>query len=269
MWLSRFGVSLLPVLILSLPSSVRAAAGGATGFKWWLKDAGAVVSSPVSWDRSDLGKFGLVAAGAGAAFLWLDDNMEDSVEGVRHHALSVVSEKVRYLGDGAYLAPALGAAYAYGALAGNTGLSDAAMIGLESYVLSGAIVTVAKFSVHRYRPKKDFEENRVSEQKFLSGGNLSFPSGHSASAFSTARVAVWYFKDSAAAPYVCYGLASLVAWSRVNDNEHWTSDVVVGSAAGYFVADKVIKLNEGRRESGTALLPFYGAGPGFTAVSRF
>lgn len=82
-------------------------------------------------------------------------------------------------------------------------------------------------------------------------------------------MAAWYFRESPAAPYVCYGLAALAAWSRVEDGKHWVSDVAAGSAIGYFTADKVLKLHEGRRPAGAALLPVYAGGPGLTAVYRF
>ena len=263
----RKEITLLLALALSAPGFSRAAAGGV---KWWLKDAGAVATAPLHWEGSDFGKLGLVTAGAGLSLYLLDDHMEDRAEKLRDNEFSHLSEKVRYLGDGLVLVPLMGAAYAYGGLAGKGRLQNAALVGLESYLISGALVAAVKYSVHRPRPKTDPSFHSVSEQGFFSGSDVSFPSGHSAAAFSTARTAAWYFGDSGAAPYISYGLASLVAWSRVNDNEHWVSDVVVGGAAGYFVADKVIKLNEARAGGTTyALLPVYGAMPGVTAFCRF
>lgn len=107
------------------------------------------------------------------------------------------------------------------------------------------------------------------QSEFFSAKNLSFPSGHSASAFSSARVISWYLGDRGAGPVICYGIASLVAWSRVNDREHWASDVAVGSMPGYFTADKIISLNEARKGGGLTLLPFHGGAPGLTASFRF
>ena len=251
-------------LLLLLPPAASAGV-----LRDWAADTGSVVSAPLRWDGADFGKAGLVAAGAGLSFFWLDDRMADYAAETRHHALSELAEKAGFLGDGLFVAGAFGAAYGYGALSGRSGVKEAALVGLESWAISGLIVGAAKISVRRYRPGTVSGERRASGRHFFSTDSLSFPSGHSAAAFSSARVAAWYFRESPAAPYVCYGLAGLVAWSRVNDNEHWASDVFIGSVTGYFVADKVIKLNEGRRGAGTALLPFYGAGPGVTALYRF
>jgi len=237
--------------------------------KWWLKDAGTAAAAPFKWDTSDLKSIGIFTAAAGVSFLWFDDNLEDYSEKVKHNDFNVLSEKVRYLGDGLVVVPLFGAAYAYGAAGGGTKLQSAALVGLESYVVSGAFATLVKFSVHRPRPKTGGSYQSSGNQNFFSTRNLSFPSGHSTSAFSSARVISWYFGDRGAAPYISYGIASLVAWSRVNDREHWASDVVVGSMLGYFTADKIISLNEARRANTLSLLPFYGDAPGLTASLRF
>ena len=42
---------------------------------------------------------------------------------------------------------------------------------------------------------------------------------------------------------LAYGLAGLVAVSRVQLNKHWVSDVFIGSAIGYFVGKKISDLN--------------------------
>ena len=239
------------------------------GPEWWLKDAGAVISSPLHWGASDLKNIGIFSLAAGISFVWFDDNLEDYAKNVQGNEFNVLSEKVRYLGDGLIIVPLFGAGYAYGAAAGKSELQRASLIGLESYLVSGGIATLVKFSVHRPRPKTGGSYFRTSKERFFSPDNLSFPSGHSTSAFSSARVFSWYFRDYAAAPYISYGLASLVAWSRVNDSEHWASDVVVGSALGFFTAGKIIELNENRSPPNLSLLPAYASGPGVTVLYKF
>lgn len=240
--------------------------------RWWLKDAGAAIAAPLHWEAADFGKLGLVSAAVGVSYAWLDGIQQDRTYEKRRNGIDDISKGVSYMWDGTLLVPLFGGAYLYGASSDNGGLKNAALTGLESYLVSGALVDFAKLAVHRPRPKTGASRSELSEQKFFSGSNLSFPSGHSASAFSSARVAAWYFKDSPAAPYISYGLATLVAWSRVNDMQHWPSDVVAGSAAGYFVAGKIISMNESRT-GGTvqtaAILPFCGDQAGLTAYYRF
>lgn len=258
------------LLSAALVASAVAAGAEVMGApEWWLKDAAVTAAAPLNWDSSDLKGIGIVSAVAGVSFLWFDDNLEDYAKKVKHNDFNVLSEKVRYLGDGLVIVPLFGATYAYGAACGRPRIKNTALIGLESYVVSGAFATLVKFSIHRPRPKTGASYHSSANQNFFSPTNLSFPSGHSASAFSSARVASWYFGDRGVAPYISYGLASLVAWSRVNDREHWASDVAIGSMLGYFTADKIIALNEARRTSNLAILPFYGGGTGLTASLKF
>ncbi len=85
----------------------------------------------------------------------------------------------------------------------------------ESYASAMAAVYVLKPVVDRTRPN---------------GGHWSFPSGHATSAFAGAaflqRRYGWAFGIPA------YGLASYVAYSRVETKQHYTSDVVAGAAIG-------------------------------------
>ncbi len=58
----------------------------------------------------------------------------------------------------------------------------------------------------------------------------SFPSGHTTTAFAFASVVAmeheWYLGAGA------YALASFVAYSRMNDNEHYLHDVAMGATLG-------------------------------------
>jgi membrane-associated phospholipid phosphatase len=46
---------------------------------------------------------------------------------------------------------------------------------------------------------------------------------------------------------LAYGIATLTALSRVNDNAHWASDVFFGAIIGYFTAKAIMALNNGVR----------------------
>ena len=43
---------------------------------------------------------------------------------------------------------------------------------------------------------------------------------------------------------VSYSLATATSLGRVISKEHWTSDVIVGAALGYFIGRGVVKFNE-------------------------
>jgi PAP2 superfamily len=66
-------------------------------------------------------------------------------------------------------------------------------------------------------------------------GASSFPSGHTTVAFALATAVADQTHDGWS-DYVLYGAATLTALSRINDNNHWASDVLVGGVVGYLSA---------------------------------
>jgi membrane-associated phospholipid phosphatase len=81
----------------------------------------------------------------------------------------------------------------------------------------------------------------VTDRERPSGGDNSFPSGHSSAAFTNAVLAnrnLQYLSMSdnlrIALEVGNYVLASATAWARVEANAHWLSDVFAGAAIGYF-----------------------------------
>ena len=47
-------------------------------------------------------------------------------------------------------------------------------------------------------------------------------------------------------PVTCYGLATLVGLSRLTEDDHWMSDVLVGAVVGFAVGKMVVR-NQNKR----------------------
>jgi len=80
-------------------------------------------------------------------------------------------------------------------------------------------------------------------RRFAIGGGTSFPSGHASTVFQVAAV-LSHHAASTPVSLVLYGLAGTVAWQRIADQQHWSSDVWLGAAYGWAVARLVIRLHE-------------------------
>jgi len=114
----------------------------------------------------------------------------------------------------------------------------------ESYASAMAVTYVLKVAVDRTRPN---------------GGHQSFPSGHATSAFAGAAFLQRRYGWALGIP--AYGLASFVAYSRVEAKQHYTSDVVAGAAIGIatnlvFTHPRehvAIALDAGRAHAGCSL----------------
>ena len=97
-------------------------------------------------------------------------------------------------------------------------------------------------------------------------GHASFPSGHSSLAFATAT-ALDRETEAGWVPWVVYPIAGLVAWSRVHDDKHWTSDVVAGAALGAWTAAKTHDVLRERDRRAGRLGLWLGSGPGATRAA--
>lgn len=95
-------------------------------------------------------------------------------------------------------------------------------------VASSAIVSnILKYAVNRPRPFVTYP----FLEKVTSGGSPSFPSGHTADAFSIATsLSIAYPKWYIIIP--AYGWAGAVAYSRMDLGVHYPSDVFAGAIIG-------------------------------------
>ncbi len=119
------------------------------------------------------------------------------------------------------------------AVAGGRPGRRAAVQGLVSVAVSSAVVNLGVKQLGR-RARPDRAAALVPEARHVRmPTSLSFPSGHSASAFAFAT-GVGNRLPPVAVPL--HGLAGVVAYSRVHTGVHYPGDVVVGSLLGTVLA---------------------------------
>lgn len=108
--------------------------------------------------------------------------------------------------------------------AGNDRIADAGEVLLEAQLIQGALINIIKPVAHKQRPN--------------GGDYLSFPSGHTGTAFCTAAVLQHRFGWKLGLP--AYAAAVVTAMARMDVQAHWLSDAVMGAAiatvTGYAVS---------------------------------
>lgn len=218
--------------------------------KGYLTDTESILTSPLYWKGSQWTEAALVA-GITTALYSVDGAVKREVQKNRTSWGDETARAAKRFGDGQYTLPALWTFYFYGRFGKNERASETALLGLESFVLSGAFTSNLKILAHRDRPDTG-HSSHVWHGPGFSSSNLSFPSGHSTVAFSLATVFATEYADNRYIPPTAYGIATLTAMSRVNDNLHWLSDVFFGSAVGYFTAKAICANHFNPR---TAILP--------------
>jgi len=219
-------------------------------------DLSRLLQSPASWKEKDFLRLTAVI-GVGILCFSVDRSIHEWSEERRTSTSEDVARFGSTLGDGGVLGALLASLYVSGELFGERSLRKTALLSLESWLASGALVLALKHLTGRARPGT--EEGPASFHPFSLGSDFhSFPSGHASSAFAVAAVVADH-SSAVAVDAAAYSLATLVALSRVHRGSHWASDVWIGAAIGYFVGKKIASLNReeggGRVRVGFSLSP--------------
>jgi membrane-associated phospholipid phosphatase len=217
---------------------------GSEYFKGFLGDTRDVLMAPSGWSPSTWIKFSLLV-GLTATLADEEEDIQNWVQKHRNSDTDGVARFVKPFGDGKYTVPALAALYCVGHFSDDAKARRTALLGIESFVVTGIFTETIKHTSHKHRPRSGNLEEVVWDGPGVSSANLSFPSGHAASAFAVATVVASGYGDHAVVPPLVYGAATLCALSRVHDNAHWMSDVVIGTAIGHFTAKAIIGLSGG------------------------
>ena len=109
----------------------------------------------------------------------------------------------------------------------------------EAYADSAVVDLAIKAVTRRERPS-DVPPGRSFNDTFFNGGKSpfkgsSFPSGHAAGVFSVATVVATRYHNHKWVPWLAYGFATAISFSRVTTEAHFPSDVFLGAALGYTI----------------------------------
>lgn len=135
--------------------------------------------------------------------------------------------------------------YAVGLARRDSYAQQTALFAGQAVVDAEILATVMKNIDRRLRPIEIPPDGDYSHTWFKSNGRFlsgrgSFPSGHTMAAFSVATVFAERYKQHRWVPFVAYGLAGLVGFSRVPLQSHFPSDVFAGAALGFAISRYVV-----------------------------
>ncbi len=202
-----------------------------------------VLASPKKWKGGDFLSLSAVL-GAGLLLYSVDQDIQQWAQDHRSSSSEDIFKTIGQLGNGVVLIGLMAALYVSGEVSDNNSLRKTALLSLESCLTTGIIVSGLKSVVVRARPWTG--ESSHSFHPFSTRSRFaSFPSGHASTAFAMATV----IADQSKKAYIdilAYSLATMAAFSRVHLDKHWASDILVGSAIGYFVAKKISALDRNR-----------------------
>lgn len=224
----------------------RRVTGALTGeVKRYGADAISMARAPSSWNRSQWTRAAIVG-GVVAVAVAADPSIAAAVQRNRSSFTDGFSEAVTPFGGRRALNISAAVILA-GSLRHDPDLRDTGRDALEASILAGGIITpLLKRAVGRSRPLR--ERGAYDFDPFSS--NQSFPSGHATNAFAAASVFAARSKGWIV-PTVAYTLATGVAVSRMNDNVHYTSDVLAGALIGTITGRAVVARHLRESRTGT------------------
>jgi membrane-associated phospholipid phosphatase len=134
--------------------------------------------------------------------------------------------------------PEVAGFYLWGVAADNQKARETGVLGGEALLDGLIVVEVLKTAAGRNRPDAASKPGNFFE------GGASFPSGHSIETWALASVIAHEYRNHKWVPWVAYGLSGVVGAARFSAQQHYASDVIAGSAMGFFIGRYVVNTHE-------------------------
>ena len=229
--------------------------------KGYVFDTAGILASPAHWDKRDWATAGGAVAATGLVYT-LDAGIRRAAQRNYSRSGNDAAKIAEHFGNGAYTLPAFAGAYGIGELAHDERLRFTGLYGFEAIAVSGLFEGVLKGAFGRHRPYTGDGRASWDGPRLRSNADFtSFPSGHATAAFAGMTMVAMEYEDSVWVPPLAYAMATATAVSRVYQDKHWGSDVVMGGAIGYFTSRAIFRYHRAKPAAKTSFLPELQPGP--------
>ncbi|HST08055.1 MAG TPA: phosphatase PAP2 family protein [Gemmatimonadaceae bacterium] len=168
----------------------------------------------------------------------VDPEMREWALERRSRQLDRLARLVNPLGTARSLVPAMALTYGGALLTHHESLAVGALTTAAAYAASDIVESALKPMVGRERPHVEGNSHRF--RPFNSSGDWhSFPSAHVAHVTAIAE-AISMQTHSTALTGICGMMVSLVAWDRIYEDQHWTSDVTATAVLSAMVSKATV-----------------------------
>jgi membrane-associated phospholipid phosphatase len=207
-----------------------------------------VATGPLHWKGRQWAKFAAITGATGIIMLTLDEPAQKMMLRNQNGTFNEASDLLYPLGN-RFPPFMLAGMYITSLITKNRRFEHATLSVAKSLAISTVFYTASKAVIRRQRPTRT-EDPYDFVSPFSKKGYTSFPSGHTNTAFAVATAFALEYNEKKWVPWVAYSLASLTSISRMYDNRHWFSDVIIGASIGHFVTKMVYKQEYKRRAAG-------------------
>jgi len=216
-------------------------------FSQFFSETGDFIKQPGNWEGSDLLKMGLVGAATFLVMETVDQPIRTMVLKDQRYYYSVPIVFGRMWGELYSPVVLFGGFAAYSLIANDIGTRKIAYEIGQASLYAGAINYILKVAIGRARPYTNEGNTSFHPFKTLFGiDDQSMPGGHSTAAFVISTVLSRNAKPTWL-KVLAYLPAALTFISRVYQDQHWTSDDLLGAAFGYYIATWVVDQHENNK----------------------
>ena len=216
------------------------------------------IKTPAHWDGYDWLKLG-IAGGGTFLFYKFDERIRERSYLAHPKFQNNIPMVIGGQWGGFFVGPILCVSlYSIGSLANS---NKTQKIGFEigqAMLYSEAISFTTKTIIGRARPFVGDGPSYFRPFSFLKSVYNSFPAGHADAAMALSTVLAKN-TDSYVLKIAAYIPAALCIVQRVYSDNHWSSDVFISSALGYFVGNWVVNLHD-HKESRVQVSSLYPLG---------
>lgn len=218
--------------------------------------------------RIDNGNLLLTLGVAGAVGLTysFDSEIKNGVQRNRSGGLDRAADAGAILGNPFLHLGAAALLYGGGIMSDSQRWKEAGETLGEALILADGATLILKEATGRGRPSATARKGDFRPFGFRSDYD-SFPSMHTASSFAVASVIAQSSQNLPAA-VASYCAAAFVGYSRMNQNKHWASDVLLAAAIGE-LAGRVAVRQHGRSGSYALVPAAMDGGGGLALTGRF
>jgi membrane-associated phospholipid phosphatase len=233
--------------------------------KWFLtsmlEDQGKLWTSPLRMGKKEM-LLWIPVLTATAVSIVYDEEIYSAIKNFQnnHAWVSKISPVITLGGDNRTVWAVSGLFYLTGVISGKEKAKQTGLIAIQAWAHAGLIVQVGKNIFGRQRPSHGKGIDRwygfpASLKKYNGEPPAkydAFPSGHTIEAFALATVIAEQYKEIKIVPIIAYSLATGTGLSRITEDTHWLSDVILGAAMGYGIGKYMVRE---RKDTRWTLIP--------------
>lgn len=179
--------------------------------------------------------FGTVLTSLFISSFFIDQSVRNYVQREVYGGSNTFSKILYNAGDKEYFFIGILALYSSNIILQNRYYHDSLILSLQSLLMTQGITELSKKTFKRARPRKSPDDAFDFGIK-----GESFFSGHSSGAWSYLTVIAGRHPE---VKWLAYSFAACVSLSRIYEDAHWTSDVILGALVGYSIGRLTLRFD--------------------------